>query len=126
MVGSFFFFLSFLALFKPLTIEAMTFFESAFYLFFSFIVHLSVFLVIRLLIHRFVFYLFIHLFTYLFINPYAYLFMPNSFSFLLSFTHVFLSFSLSLFPLSCLLFHHLFTNISTITRNQLTVHSIIL
>ena len=100
MVGRFSFFLSFPALFKPLTIEALTLFESAFYLFFSIIVHLFVFLVIRLLIHRFVFYLFIHLFTYLFINLYAYLFMPNSFSFLLPFIYVFLPFSLSsfLFP----------------------------
>ena len=44
------FFLSILGLFKSLTIEAMIFFESAFYFFFSFAVHLFVFLVIHLLI----------------------------------------------------------------------------
>ena len=121
------FFLSFLTLSKPLTIEAMTLFESAFYLFFSFIVHLFVFLVIRLF-DSLICLLLIHLFVYLFINLYAYLFIPNFLlpSFLHSCLPIFLPFSLSLFPLSCLLFHHLFTNISTITRNQLTVHSIIL
>ena len=61
------FFLSFLTLSKPLTIEAMTLFESAFYLFFSFIVHLFVFLVIRLF-DSLICLLLIHSFMYLVIH----------------------------------------------------------